>query len=138
MPDARRRIIVDGLEPGALVRFPLILRGAASAFQPPRLLVAAGLLLALILPGRVWDAVRGPRLADGELLGRVDASQDRQIGPRDAQAKAVAEPSAQATVGHPAGLDRILEALGIGIGAHWQCRTRQVQQVQAWVGHGVM
>ena len=75
MPDARRRIIVDGLEPGALVRFPLILRAAASAFQPPRLLVAAALLLALIVPGRLWDAVRGPRLAEGELLGRVDGGQ---------------------------------------------------------------
>jgi hypothetical protein len=73
MPDSRRRIIVDGLEPGALVRFPLILRTIASAFQPPRVIVGLLVVLALVLPGRAWDAFRGPRLAPGELLHGRDA-----------------------------------------------------------------
>lgn len=120
MPDARRRIIVDGLEPGALVRFPLILRGAASAFQPPRLLVAAGLLLALILPGRVWDAVRGPRLADGELLGRVDASQlereaevRRRILVRWAPLAEVPEPAGPGAVATDEAVRRSIETLDL-------------------------
>ncbi len=82
MAETRRRIIVDGLEPGAIVRFPLILRSVASAFQPPRLVVAFLLVLALVLPGRAWDAVRGPRLEPGSLLGLRDedaAARERAV-----------------------------------------------------------
>lgn len=52
---SRTRVVVDRIEFGELVRFPLILRGVTQALHPPRLVVGLLMVVALMSVGKLWD-----------------------------------------------------------------------------------
>jgi len=66
--DPKKRIIVDGVDFGSLFHFPRILRSVTAAMQPPRLVVALLMLVALIIFGRIWDASTNATVSPNGLL----------------------------------------------------------------------
>ena len=59
MNEPRQRIVVDGVAFSQVFRFQKILSAITHAMQPPRLLVALFMVVALVAVGRMWDAWSG-------------------------------------------------------------------------------
>jgi len=78
MRPTRKRIIVDGVDFGQLVRFPMIFRAVTSAMQPPRILIALACIMLLAAGGRSWDAIAGAREIDSpSITGDVTTTIER-------------------------------------------------------------
>lgn len=68
MPDPKKRIIVDGVDFASLFQFPRIFRAVTAAMQPPRLVVALLMVVALAAIGRTWDAFTEADISPNGLL----------------------------------------------------------------------
>ena len=80
MPDPDKRVVVDGVDFTEVFQFPKVLRAIVMAFQPPRLVVALLMIVALVTVGRIWDRFTEPTVAPGGLLaiGSLDDEQRDQ------------------------------------------------------------
>jgi hypothetical protein len=68
MTAPKKRIIVDGIDLSNVVHFPRILAAVTGAMQPPRLVIALFIVVALVSVGKTWDAATIARIAPGGLL----------------------------------------------------------------------
>jgi len=66
--DPKKRIVVDGVDLGRMFQFPRVLGAVTASLQPPRLVVALLMVVALISFGRGWDAFTEPRVSSEGLL----------------------------------------------------------------------
>ena len=75
-----RRMLVDGVDSDAMFRFPHVLRAAAHAMQPPRLLLGLFAVLFIMTLGGLHDAIVGPAaLPSGVLSTHASDLEPREI-----------------------------------------------------------
>jgi len=65
---ANRRILIDGIDSEAMFRFPHVIRAAAHALQPPRMVLGFMAVLFLITMGSIYDALTAPAALPAGLL----------------------------------------------------------------------
>ena len=53
------RTFVDGVDFGSIFQFQTIFRAIASSMQPSRLIIGLGMVLVLLVTGRLWDKLSG-------------------------------------------------------------------------------
>jgi hypothetical protein len=67
--EPKKRIVVDAVDFRSVFLFPRVLRSVTSAMQPPRLVVALFMVVALIGVGGLWDSLTEPTINPNGLLG---------------------------------------------------------------------
>ncbi|MBT8487144.1 MAG: hypothetical protein HKO59_14330 [Phycisphaerales bacterium] len=106
-----RRIMVDGVEFASVFRFPKVLRSVTSAMQPPRLVIALLMVVALVAVGRAWDAATDPVISARGLLADDAAAEviaEDQLFLRQVMAAhGLDRPDADAVLTPPAVLERL-------------------------------
>ncbi len=80
MPDPDKRVVVDAVDFTEVFQFPKVLRAVVMALQPPRLVVALLMIVALVTVGRIWDRFTEPTVAPGGLLAAWSPEQRERDG----------------------------------------------------------
>jgi hypothetical protein len=83
--DPKKRIVVDGVDFPAVFLFPRILASASSALQPPRIVVALLMVVAIVGIGRAWDGLAAASIPPGGLDAPRMTSAEADAARREVQ-----------------------------------------------------
>jgi hypothetical protein len=79
VPQAQKRVVVDGMELGQIFQFHRILSAVVSAMQPARMIIALLMITALITFGKIWDGLARPTVDPDGLAVVERTGNDRSL-----------------------------------------------------------